>query len=740
MVMMRLESTRTAWRSRIRLPLLAAIAMAGVFACKGDTLYDAGATDVPPPVVVIERPVSGAPVQAGRPIAVRITARDTLGVATIRLNYSGVATGVVDFEFVPPRQTVTVDTVIVVPAGIVGKLQVQASSTNGRGARGASEPVSVNVSGVDEIAPLVSMTATVPARVELTDSIRVRVIARDNDGGSGLLRLGFAALVTVEGRTDTLVVEGNVTLPSPQSATLAQDFAFVPPFVTDRDVPINLTFSFFGLAWDAEGNCASSTDTQAASASCTTFTNATGEHTIGQAVPSPAITTAVAGRSIALPSGSTIADAAPDVSRQRLYLSNFGQNRLEVLNLNSLTFTSPVTVGSQPWGVAMNGSGDTLFVANSGGTNVSVVSLNGTPAEAVSRRIRTPNAVLFTVERQNDINNVQVLQVRFTDFSDRPQFIAQDAFGRLLYSTLPTTAAPDGTIRVSENQVGWQQPEVRLLLGRGVFEADSTNISILNVDSMRVFSTPGASDRIQIYDHRNGFPATIVSSGLLPLDSAIAVLIANPDSDIEWAPGRFVTELVGLRDTTFVAASGDRHKVAFGEGAVDDGRIIVWDANTASISNEITVADLTNNASEHILGLSLNEDGSLGAARGSEAAYFFNNDLRLQGRYEAPVTTGGGSGATLHPLHPSYSPFPPPGPNTLAFVADGTNVRIVDTVSFSSRGSIAIRDNVIGPLRVSRPLPAEAACSGPDCIVAKLYGVTSASAVVILNVRARDIS
>ena len=45
------------------------------------------------------------------------------------------------------------------------------------------------------------------------------------------------------------------------------------------------------------------------------------------------------------------------------------------------------------------------------------------------------------------------------------QHLAQDAFGRLLYSTLPTAAAGDGTMRVADKQPGWQQAEVRLLLG-----------------------------------------------------------------------------------------------------------------------------------------------------------------------------------------------------------------------------------------------------------------------------------
>lgn len=716
------------------------VAFVALSGCDGDTLYEQEVTDVPPPSVFFERPLPNSDVLTGRPITIRVSATDTLGIAQIRVTWGGADAGALEFVFVPPRQVVSVDTVLVLPAGTTGTLELQASSRNGRGAVGRAEPVTLNVAAADEVLPFAGLELLVPGRVELTDSLRVRVVARDNDGGSGLVRMGFTALVVVEGSPEVRVVEQSFTLPATASDSAIHEFAFPPPFVDERSVPKEMTLSVSAWAFDEAGNCGAGVTLTPQSLACVPYPGGGGQTVVAQGVPQSATTIAVAGRSVGLPSSSRIADAMPDVLRRRLYLSNLGRNRIDVLELASNTFSSPVAVGSQPWGVGLNRTGDTLIVANSGGTSISQVSLSGTPVENVAARIHTPNAALFEVERQKDLNSLELYQVRFFDFSDRPQYIAQDAFGRLLYSTLPTQAAPDGTIRVAEKQSGWQDAETRILLGRGVFEADSTNISILNVDSMRVFNTPFAGDRIEIYDHRNGFPGTILKSGILPLDSAIAVLVANPQSDIEWARGRYVTELIGLSDTTFVAASGDRRKVAFGEGVTQAGRIIVWDAVTQSISNEITVADLVNNASEHILGLDLNSDGSLGAARGADAAYFFKSDLRLQGRFEAPVQEGR-SGASLHPQHPSYDTFPPAAANALAFVADGHSIRIVDTIHFGELGTIAIRDQVVGPLRVSQPLAGEnSGCSPADCIIAKVYAVTDGDAVVIVNVRGRDIS
>jgi hypothetical protein len=485
---------------------------------------------------------------------------------------------------------------------------------------------------------------------------------------------------------------------------------------------------------DSAGNCAAAVSAQPQRLTCGTLQNAT---VAAGATPPPVPTTVVMGRSILFPSGATIRDAVPDVTRERLYLSNLGQSQLEVLNLRTLAFTPPVRVGSQPWGLHLNGNSDTLIVANSGGTSLSYVTLTGTPAEVVSQRVQTPNVNLFEVKFNFDATGAQRYDVVFLDFSDRPQYLAQDARGRLLYSTLPTGAAPDGTMRMAEKQPGWAQPEVRLLLGRNVTVPDSFTISVINVDSIRVTTTTGG-DLIEIYDHQRGFPGTIVRSGLKSLQAALDSMTVDPESDIVWIGGRFDRTLVGLGPETFVAASGNRERVAFGEGGRANGRVFMWESQRSEISNEITVADLVGNTAEQIAGIDLNQDGTLNTARGVGAAFYFKEDLRLQGHFAAGSAAG--SGAALHPNHPSYTGLPPSGPNTLAFVAAGRAVKIVDTVHFIERGDIQIRDNIIGPLKVSLPLPGDnAGCSGADCVVARLYGVTDAGAVVLVEVRGRDI-
>jgi hypothetical protein len=78
------------------------------------------------------------------------------------------------------------------------------------------------------------------------------------------------------------------------------------------------------------------------------------------------------GELVAIPGAGTVADMVVDPGSQRVFLSNRGDRRIEVLELQRLAFaTTPVLVGSEFWCMAMNRTGDTLLVANSGGTNIS---------------------------------------------------------------------------------------------------------------------------------------------------------------------------------------------------------------------------------------------------------------------------------------------------------------------------------------------------------------------------------
>ena len=67
-----------------------------------------------------------------------------------------------------------------------------------------------------------------------------------------------------------------------------------------------------------------------------------------------------------------------DPARNRVYIANSGYNRIEVFDIASGQFLTPIDVGQFPHQMALDGDGKTLWVANSGGESITSVDLNKT--------------------------------------------------------------------------------------------------------------------------------------------------------------------------------------------------------------------------------------------------------------------------------------------------------------------------------------------------------------------------
>src|SRR5262245_48874610 len=76
-----------------------------------------------------------------------------------------------------------------------------------------------------------------------------------------------------------------------------------------------------------------------------------------------------------VPMTGTLGDIIIDDGCHYMYLTNTSQNRVEVFSLQTLTLQTPIQVGSQPVGLDITPNGSLLYVANSGGNNISVVDL-----------------------------------------------------------------------------------------------------------------------------------------------------------------------------------------------------------------------------------------------------------------------------------------------------------------------------------------------------------------------------
>lgn len=742
-------------------------------------------------------------VRAGLSLNLSAIAKDPQGVRSISFELSGAFDTTLTRLVSPAQDSVRLDTLVAIPQGVTGNVNILATALNSADL-GGQDGVTVRVitgGAGDVTAPSVRLDVVALPKLELADSVYVQVSGNDDAQGSGVSRIGYTVRAISPARGDTIVRAGERTYQPPRTGTVAEQFA-VPVFNVDSlSLPDTLVYEITGYMVDAAGNCAAANETgEQQSLACGTLGG--GQIVADGLAPFRITRPHVAGRTVLLPNGGLIMDAAVDTVRRNLFLSNIETNQLEVFRMESETFGTAIGVGAEPWGLSLTRDGDSLWVANSGGTNMSVVDLD-TEFEVDSDRFLTPDVVLFDIELR--ITGAGILyrvtplpQGTQPAFSDRPQYMAVDSFGNVLYSTKTSLIGNVGTARKGFYPEGSERSEVRLFVEHGLLQQADNFWAVAHIDSVGTsIDTVGTNEEgdpilsaaLTLYDHVPGYPSQVLlgraatSLGQTPTAAWLELVSQGSDAHIVES-ARWNIPSLGFQDTTYVAASGDGGWVAFGEGAsAPVGRVLMYQAQpdeTTGLSGIIQVADLLTNPSEQVRGLGLNYDGTLGVVRGRFAAYYIDPDLRLQGQTLIPQAEAG-SGAALHPLHANFRTLDNPGeyrPDThVSFVSTGDRtVDIIDTQRYRRIGRVAIRDIINGPLRSALPFPEDNAgltCStipvtdkrgtfigdavqlynggdfnspiGPDgvsedrCVVVKLYGTTTAGGVVVIDVRKGDI-
>lgn len=613
-----------------------------------------------------------------------------------------------------PKDTTWTGTVsIPLNAPVGGRLLFTASGIDVNGKPGSVASLSLLVKGQDTTPPLV--TQVVSPRIELTDSVLV-----NSSGSSATATVGVIVKdsVGVEIRRDSN--------PVPTPLNNVSQWIHLP--LTNAEQGRNLRISTFAI--DKLGRKGYS------------VSNGT---TVAQPVMARAwtdTTVVVYGRTYPLPYGginTTVGDIAIDTARGNVFISNINNNRLEIWQGASKTFSANgIPVGSEPWGLAFGNNPDTLYVANSGGTNISRVFVGTSPmAEVLSQRILTRNTYAYVITETIDPNTGRItLSIQGpVSYSDRPQYLAVSKAGRVFYSTLPTAAAPAGTIRWLDPSLPVPDPQQIWQYGRSLSSGVSQWV-LFNVDSAFVLKFTGQtppSDILTVYDH----PYGQLTGQLVGSDSDVVSAISKlgSTSDAQLVANLDITSLA-LTDTTFLAESGDHTWLAFGEGNTGGaGRIMmVNDACCAMpgfFSPGVAVTDLIDNANERVFGVAVDSTGSTLAAHGNESYFAAIQNpfhLRLQGKYNS---FDNGAGIAFHPGANGYTTV---ASDRLAFAGsqDG-HIEIIDIAYFLQRGRLTLKNNLYGPLRASRPFPGD-----PAGTVLKLFGLSSAGLVVI-DLTAADI-
>ena len=633
--------------------------------------------NVPPPEVKILSPFSGSSAVLGKSILVTVMGKTAIKVLSLGLSTTGPVVRTDSVLFASPlADSITMQDTIAIPLNATpGTLTITPFLRDSLGQRAVGPSITVTVQTAAQInsVPVVNAYCLLSQgfnnacghamRVEVTDTVHVEA-----DDPSGIGQLGYEVRSTPGGPIDdsaTYVASGNLTF-EPHT------FKMKLPYTT---FPTTAYIQVFGRnsngvrAYAKLSNGADRIDT----------------------------VTVVAGVTRLLPLGGQVADALYHPGKDRLYLTNITRNQVEVFNLADSSFKAPVIVGSRPWGLAAwpvdrsGTKGDTLLVANSGGTQISYVNLNAGASGLEVFRYLLPNIVVATITTTTSATSGLPIRVRTVyDFSDRPQYLGanchdvgagcQDVI--LTYSTTPTPgqSPPFGNLN---GTLRWEN------LTKGVTAAgksDSTTSHFFFEQAIGQSGARGDTLEIERFDADGVGQATLVPAGG-PLGSTV-VSINN----------------LAFRDTTFVRSSGNFRRSVFGEGgSIVNSRAMMYDVDRGydpviwwvdrGVSPPTDVSDFIANTSARMFGVAINFDGGLAAIR-ADSTYVLNPALRLMGILN---TTNTNAGLDFHPQNTGNFSFPL---NTrLAFAASSEPlIEIYDTNCYLRVGTIPIKDPIIGPI------------------------------------------
>ena len=657
--------------------------------------------------VLLVSPLPGAVASTGKGIPVQVIAVQNTGIRKIGFTVSPAAavtnpTGTDSLSFTAPLVDSVSFTDTLTVNATSGTFSVTGFAEDSAGRRATSGTVTVSVLSAANDNQPPSVSHSVTDRIEVSDSVLVH--ATDPSAiswiGVKVSTIGGALL-----RFDTVNVSaGNLT-------DVARSFglnlgALIVTFPTDILIQ--------GYACDGATvpNCA--------------FSQSGG--VVGAASVVDTVTV-VAGVTRPLPSGGTIADAIYSANRNELYLTNPTLSRVEIFQVANTSFVANgiPTAGPQPWGIALwprdtlGAYGDSIVVANSGGTELSIIDV--TPgARRLAWRQDLPN---FVVQKYKVIatSGSFTAEVENFDLSDRPQYLAtvcRPAGGAAcnvdsifaLYSTTPTissTSPFNGRATLRMEKLKHTQNTAELFAH--LFWEIGTSTAGSATDTLRIVMRRGQ-----------------------PYNQTQVVLSACAGINVD-------LNTFGLGDTTFARNSGNFTHGFFGEGGnvtaafarvmgyTTKGLLVHGAPTTATcftspdtlngpidsgdndfdggMSPGVDVSDFISNTGVKVSSIGTNFNGGTNVVR-ADSIYFLDEGLRLKGTSVAPIGAPGMDMNYNHafqagsPGTPTFGGAGNPNDRILFAARPDGNIDIFDTFFYGVIGSIPVRDPIIGPLRVAK--------------------------------------
>ena len=683
--------------------------------------------------VTLISPQTGALASQGGGIPVDIQAVQNTGIAKVGFLVAPRAS--VNDPTTPPIDSIVFtapladsveffDTLTVLPTS--GTFNVVGFAEDSAGRRGFSNVVTVTIQSAanDVTKPLVSHK--VAPRVEVDDSVTVR--ATD---ASPISWIGFR--VDTNGflmRFDTTnVAAGNLTDVTRRFSLGLQALQ-----------PLPRTIVVKGYACDgaAARNCDYTNTTTLLPSPPVQFLGGPARSTSGL-IDTVIV---VAGITVPLPFGGRIADAIFNANDSTLYLTNPDLSRVEIFQVANTSFVAAgiPTAGPQPWGIALwprdtlGNYGDTIVVANSGGTELSVIDVRP-GARRLAWRQDLPD---FLIETYKVLTAPLREEITVYDVSDRPQYVAtvcrtggappacakDSVFA--IYSTTPTASSrPPFSSRATLRMEKLRNPaefnnNPDSLFGHLFWElAGDSTLTSESRDTLRIEMRRGR-----------------------PYNQQKIVLSACAGVTIELAT-------FGLGDTTFVRNSGNFTHAFIGEGGnitTEFARVVGYTTKAAllhgspyarqcatdpgyagvtsdsgdndrdvGVTPAIDVSDFISVTGVTIHAVATNFNGGTNLVH-ADSIYFLDEGLKLKGTACSEAVPGSGCllGTFGMDMNYKHDFLAGQGGSTglggtrdstlrLAFAArpDG-NIDVFDTFFYGRIATIPVRDPIIGPLRVAR--------------------------------------
>ncbi|HXO84574.1 MAG TPA: hypothetical protein VN803_03515, partial [Gemmatimonadales bacterium] len=437
-----------------------------------------------------------------------------------------------------------------------------------------------------------------------------------------------------------------------------------------------------------------------------------------------------------------------------LYLTNPVLGRVEIFQVANTSFVAAgiPTAGPQPWGIALwpldtlGNYKDTIVVANSGGTELSVIDVRA----GIRRLAWRQDLPDYIIETYRVLTAPLREEINVYDVSDRPQYVAtvcRPGGGVLchtdsvfaIYSTLPTTSSTfpftnRATLRM-EKLIN--TPDTAQLFSHLFWElAGDSTLSSDSRDTLRIEMRRGRPYNEQRTQLTACAGVTIDLERFGLGDSTYVRNSGNFTHVIVGEGGNITTEFARVVGYTTKARMINRGNVQFcaTNAAIDPftGRPFVSDTGEdhrdLGVTPYIDVSDFISNTGVNIHSVATNFNGLTNLVR-ADSIYFLDEGMKLKGTAEAPL---GAFGMDMNYNHafsandPGTPTFPPGtgNPNDrIAFSArpDG-NIDIFDTFFYGRIGGIVVRDPIIGPLRVAR---------NRNNTRQWLFGVTAAGVVMV---------